>query len=291
VSGREGPASARGALPGWSLIPRRRRRRIVLAVQYGLVAAVAVIVLVSANREQLSTHLFNVDIARQLFPEIITIGLRNTVLYTVLAYAFGLVLGLVIALMRLSSVLPYRWFAIAFVEIFRGLPALLIIIFIGVGLTFAFDIRVPGDVVGQITIALGLVAAGYMAETIRAGIQAVPRGQMEAARSLGMSYARAMWSIIIPQAFRIVIPPLTNELVLLFKDSSLVLFLAITLEQRDLTKFGRDLAGQQGNVTPIIVAGLCYLIITIPLGVLARRIEERQRTPATLSRPGAGRTA
>ena len=70
-----------------------------------------------------------------------------------------------------------------------------------------------------------------MAETIRAGIQAVPKGQMEAARSLGMSHARAMVSIIIPQAFRIVIPPLTNELILLIKDSSLVLFLGVTLEQ------------------------------------------------------------
>ena len=74
-------------------------------------------------------------------------------------------------------------------------------------------------------LALGLVAAAYMAETIRAGIQAVPKGQMEAARSLGFSPARAMISIIVPQAFRIILPPLTNELVLLFKDSSLVLFL------------------------------------------------------------------
>jgi polar amino acid transport system permease protein len=100
---------------------------------------------------------------------------------------------------------------------------------------------------------------------------------MEAARSLGMSYGRAMRSIIIPQAFRIIIPPLTNELILLFKDSSLVLFLAVTLEQRELTKFGRDLTGQVGNTTPIVVAGLCYLLITIPLGYLVRRLEARQR--------------
>jgi polar amino acid transport system permease protein len=100
---------------------------------------------------------------------------------------------------------------------------------------------------------------------------------MEAARSLGMSHSRAMASIIIPQAFRIVIPPLTNELVLLFKDSSLALFIGISLQQRDLAKFGQDLAGEKGNSTPIIVAGLCYLLITIPLGYAARRIEARQR--------------
>ena len=78
-------------------------------------------------------------------------------------------------------------------------------------------------------LALGLVAAAYMAETIRAGIQAVPKGQMEAARSLGMSHGRAMVSIIIPQAFRIVLPPLTNELILLIKDSSLVYLLGLSL--------------------------------------------------------------
>ena len=89
-------------------------------------------------------------------------------------------------------------------------------------------------------LALGLVGAAYMAETIRAGIQAVPKGQMEAARSLGMSHARAMISMVIPQAFRIILPPLTNELVLLFKDSSLRLVLGVTLDERELTKFGRD---------------------------------------------------
>lgn len=259
---------------------RRGRRRIVLTIEYAAFAVVVGVLIAVADWHRLGTYFLNLGIARELFPEIITVGLRNTVLYTVLAYGFGLVLGLIVALMRLSSVVPYRWFAIVFVEVFRGLPALLIIIFVGVGLPLAFQLTIPGDVVGQITLALGLVAAGYMAETIRAGIQAVPRGQMEAGRSLGMSYGQAMRSIVIPQAFRIMIPPLTNELVLLFKDSSLVLFLAITLEQRDLTKFGRDLAGQVGNVTPIIVAGLCYLIITIPLGMLVRRLEARQRRAA-----------
>ena len=79
------------------------------------------------------------------------------------------------------------------------------------------------------TLALGLVGAAYMAETIRAGIQAVPKGQMEAARSLGMPQGRAMISIVIPQAFRIILPPLTNELILLTKDSSLVYVLGLAL--------------------------------------------------------------
>jgi polar amino acid transport system permease protein len=263
--------------PARRRLTRRQRRRLVLGVEYAAFVAVVLAVVLLADWGTVRQNLANWGVAKQLFPDIITVGLRNTVLYTVLAYAFGLVVGVVVAVMRLSSVPPYRWFAMAFVEIFRGLPALLIIIFVGFGIPFAFSVEIPGGVVGQITLALGMVAAGYMAETVRAGIEAVPRGQMEAARSLGMSYGRAMRSIIIPQAFRIIIPPLTNELILLFKDSSLVLFLAVTLKQRELTKFGRDLTGQVGNTTPIVVAGLCYLLITIPLGYLVRRLEARQR--------------
>ena len=154
-------------------------------------------------------------------------------------------LGLVLALMRLSSVRPYRWFATVYIEVFRGLPALLIFIFVGVGVPLAF----PGTTARRLTARSrsrsAWSPAAYMAETIRAGIQAVPKGQMEAARSLGMSHGRAMRSIVIPQAFRIVIPPLTNELVLLFKDSSLVLLLGVTLQERELTKFGRDLASSR----------------------------------------------
>jgi polar amino acid transport system permease protein len=84
-----------------------------------------------------------------------------------------------------------------------------------------------------------------------------------------------MVSIVIPQAFRIILPPLTNELVLLFKDSSLVLFLGVTLEERELSKYGRDLASTTANSTPILVAGLCYLLVTIPLGFVVRRMEAK----------------
>jgi polar amino acid transport system permease protein len=260
---------------------RRRRRQLTLAAQYGLFAAIVLVIVLLADWKQLHANFANLDLAKKLFPEILSVGLLNTAVYTGLGFALGLVAGLVVALMRLSSVAPYRWFATVYIEIFRGLPLLLIFIFVGVGVPLAFPgVNVPGGVAGQAGLALGLTATAYMAETIRAGIEAVPRGQREAARSLGMSHGRAMLSIVIPQAFRIIIPPLTNQLVLLCKDSSLVLFLGVTLEQRELTKFGRDLAGQQGNSTPIVVAGICYLLLTIPLSLLARRLEARQRRAA-----------
>ncbi|WP_328392684.1 amino acid ABC transporter permease [Streptomyces sp. NBC_00390] len=259
-----------------SRLTRRQRRRVSQGIQYAVFAAALALIGFQADWGRLQNQFAQKDIAEELFPAIITIALRNTVVYTLSGFLFGLLLGLVIALMRLSSVAPYRWVASVYIEIFRGLPALLIFIFVGVAVPLAFPgTQIPGGVYGQVALGLGLVAAAYMAETIRAGIQAVPKGQMEAARSLGFSHARAMVSVIIPQAFRIVIPPLTNELVLLFKDSSLVLFLGVTLNERELTKFGRDLASQTANSTPILVAGLCYLLVTVPLSFVVRRLEAR----------------
>jgi len=259
-----------------SRLTRRQKRRASLGVQYALFALALVLLALLADWGSLRQNFAQVDLAREMFPEVLTVALRNTVVYTLTGFAAGLLLGIVLALMRLSSVPPYRWLAMAYIEVFRGLPALLIFIFVGVGVPLAFPgTQIPGGTVGKVALALALVSAAYMAETVRAGIQAVPKGQREAARSLGMSSSRAMISIVIPQAFRIIVPPLTNELVLLFKDSSLVLFLGVQLGERELTKFGRDLASTKANITPILVAGLCYLVITVPLSYLARRLESR----------------
>ncbi|MGW5510296.1 amino acid ABC transporter permease [Streptomyces albogriseolus] len=255
---------------------RRQKRSLSRGIQYAVFVAAVTAFGVTADWGRLQNQFAQAEIAERMFPEVITLALKNTVLYTVTGFGVGLALGMVIALMRLSSVGPYRWLAGVYIEIFRGLPALLIFIFIGVAVPLAFPgTEIIGGTYGKVALALGLVAAAYMAETIRAGIQAVPKGQMEAARSLGFSPGRAMVSIIIPQAFRIILPPLTNELVLLFKDSSLVLFLGVTLEERELSKYGRDLASQTANSTPILVAGLCYLLITVPLGFVVRRMEAK----------------
>ncbi|MGK5692698.1 amino acid ABC transporter permease [Streptomyces sp. URMC 128] len=257
-------------------LTRRQKRSLSRGVQYAVFVAAVIAFAVAADWDRLQNQFAQADIAERMFPDVIELALKNTVLYTVSGFAVGLALGMVIALMRLSSVGPYRWLAGIYIEIFRGLPALLIFIFIGVAVPLAFPgTEIIGGTYGKVALALGLVAAAYMAETIRAGIQAVPKGQMEAARSLGFSPARAMMSIIIPQAFRVILPPLTNELVLLFKDSSLVLFLGVTLEERELSKYGRDLASQTANSTPILVAGLCYLLVTIPLGFVVRRMEAK----------------
>lgn len=252
---------------------RRNRTRAIRTAQYGVLLAVVLALALAADWGELRRAFFDVEVARKQFPDVVTTALVNTVIYTVLGFTFGLALGLLLALMRLSQVPPYRWLAVAYIEFFRGVPALLVFIALGFGVPLAFQVSINQYV--TVMLALGLVGAAYMAETIRAGIQAVPRGQTEAARSLGMSPTWAMISIVIPQAFRIVLPPLANELILLTKDSSLVYLLGLSMDQYELAKFGRDALNQHRSLTPILIAGLFYLAITLPLGHLVRRLEAR----------------
>jgi len=254
----------------------RKRARIMRGVQYTVLALVVVGLALAVDWATVEEKFLNPEIARGMFLDVITVALKNTLLYTACGFTFGLALGLVLGLMRLSSVGPYRWMATTFIEFFRGVPALVVFLALSVGIPTAFPgYTVPGDVLGTATLALGLVGGAYMAETIRAGIQAVPKGQTEAARSLGMSGSRAMISIVIPQAFRIILPPLTNELILLTKDSSLVYLLGYTSSTVELTSFGRQALNQEKNMTPLVVISVCYLFITVPLSIVVRRMEAR----------------
>lgn len=251
---------------------KRKLRRGALYLIF--IAAVAVLVVV-ADWERLRDNFFQTDIAREQLPEMITVAAKNTVLFTLIAFAGGLLLGILLALMKLSTVLPYRWLAIGYIELFRGLPALLTIFGMGIALPIAFEIDFPGGNVGAGLLALSMVAGAYMAEVIRAGIQGVPKGQTEAARSLGMSPARTMFSIVLPQAFRIVIPPMTNEFVLLIKDTSLLFIIGTTLMTREITTYARDGVVNSANATPLMMAAMLYLLITVPLTRLVAVLERR----------------
>lgn len=241
---------------------------------YAAFAIAAVAVIVTANWETIQRAFFNGDIALRMFPEVITIAAKNTILYTAGAFTFGLFLAIPLALLKGSSIKPFRWFANVYIELFRGLPALVTIIIVAFALPIALGISIPGGTLVRGSVALGIVAAAYMAETIRAGIEAVPRGQTEAARSLGMTKSSAMAFIVLPQAFRIIIPPLTNELVLLLKDTSLLFVLGTTPLTKELTKFGRDFMSDTFNGTPLTVIALVYLAITLPLTRAVARVEK-----------------
>jgi polar amino acid transport system permease protein len=253
----------------------RQRQRLFRLLMYAIGLIVIVLAIVLGDWERIAFNFFNPEVMADMFPEVLTIAAKNTILYTLMSFAIGLVLALALALMKLSSIKPYRAFAIGYIELFRGLPALITLILIGFGIPIAFEFRIPGGRVGAGVLGLSIVAGAYMAETIRAGIEAVPRGQTEAARSLGMSANRTMFTIILPQAFRIIIPPLTTEMVLLIKDTSLFFVLGTTPLTKELTKFARDFMVEIRNATPLTVAALVYLAITLPLTWLVARLEKR----------------
>jgi polar amino acid transport system permease protein len=251
------------------------KAKVRRGILYGTLILVFAIVVIAADWATIQKAFFNPEIAAEMFPEVITVAAKNTIIYTALAFTFGLILALILALMKRSDIKPYKWIATTYIELFRGLPALVTIILVGFGLPIAMGVRIPGGTLGKGTVGLGIVVAAYMAETIRAGIEAVPRGQMEAARSLGMSKGAATRSIVLPQAFRIIIPPLTNELVILIKDTSLLFVLGTTIATKELTKFGRDFMNDTFNGTPLIVIALMYLIITLPMTRFVAQLEKR----------------
>ncbi len=265
--------------PGRITVPRRRwsprrRARAFRAAQYAVIAIIVLAVAFAVDWSNIGENFFNAEAASQI-ASTIPRAFVNTLRYTFAGFAVGLSLGTLLALMRLSSVRLYRWAATVYIEFFRGIPALLVVISFGYAVPIALGVQI-GSITLKAALALGMVSAAYIAETLRAGLQAVPRGQVEAARSLGMSHARTLRSVVVPQAFRIVLPPMTNEFILLTKDTSLVFLLGLATDQFDLTKIGRDaLNNAQGGLTPLFLIGACYLLITLPLGQLARYLEKR----------------
>ena len=253
------------------------RKRLFRGVLYAIFIVAVVAVVVLADWEAIRTNFFNLDVAAEAFPTIVTEAAKNTVIYTVIAFIGGMIGGLILALMKLSPVGPYRWVATAYIELFRGLPALLVIFGFAFAVPIAFSWRPPGGSTGAGLIALIVVSSAYIAETIRAGIEAVPKGQVEAARSLGMRPSWTLVSVVLPQAFRIITPPLTNELVILIKDTSLLFIAGMALGDRELTTFARDTVSSQANTTPLVLAALLYLVITLPLTQLVAKLERHNK--------------
>lgn len=197
-------------------------------------------------------------------------GLWLTVRLTAIALLLGMPLGLAIALARLSRFAPGAWLSGAYIEVLRGTPLLVQIIFIYYALPKLVGVNLSPPAAA--VLALTLNSAAYIAEIFRSGIQSIDAGQMEAARSLGMTYGLAMRCVVLPQAFRRVLPPLTNESIALLKDSSLVSVIGMA----ELTRTGQELASQLAQ--PLLVwpaVAFFYLAVTFPLTRLAAALERR----------------
>lgn len=258
---------------------RSTKRKLSHLGLYVLLGAIVAILAVTVDWTAVRANFWG-DGLGENWHDLIVIGVRNTAYYTVIAFVLGLVLAVILALMKLSPVGIYRWLATGYIELFRGLPALLVIFVMAFGVPIAFQWQPPGGSVGAGLVGLILVAGAYMAETLRAGIQAVPKGQTEAARSLGMSGGRTLASVVLPQAFRIVIPPMTNEFVLLIKDTSLLFIIGVEFNQRELASVARDFTSSgstAGTSSALTQAAILYLIITLPLTRLVAWLEKRQQ--------------
>ncbi|HSR45401.1 MAG TPA: amino acid ABC transporter permease [Acidimicrobiia bacterium] len=257
------------------LAKKQRQSRIRWAIYVSSVALVAGLALI-ADWPNLQKTLANPDVAAGLFPDIILLAARNTLIFTAVGFAGGFVIAMTMALMRISKIRAFRIVSTVYIEVLRGLPLLLTIILIGLGLPIGIAGFRQMPIFWRGVIALALVTGAYMAETIRAGIESVPPGQNEAGRSLGLSKSQTMRWIVLPQALRTIIPPLTNEFVILIKDTSLISVLGVTASTKELTRFAREEVISNANATPLIVAGLVYLALTIPLTQVARRLETKQ---------------
>ena len=221
---------------------------------------------------------FDFDAMLAVIPQLLTTGLVNTLIISLSSTIIGVILGMILAVMGIS---PSKWLRIPariYTDLFRGLPAILTILLIGQG--FA---RLSQTVFGPSPyplgiIALSLIASAYIGEIFRAGIMSVDKGQIEACRALGMSYAKAMALVVIPQGIRRVLPALVNQFIAIVKDSSLVYFLGLLVGERELFRVGQDAAVLTGNLSPLVMAGVFYLIITVPLTHLVNYFDNRFRT-------------
>jgi polar amino acid transport system permease protein len=270
--------------------PRPSLGKRLRGVPYWLVAAIILAVLF--------LWIMLTDADYRVILEAVAQGVKVTITVTLIAYALSLVLGLIVGLMRVSHNRIANEVSTFYVEIIRGVPMLVILYYIA--FVAAPAMVVPVNAVGQALLSIGILAnpaqalsevtvrdvnftaravialtigySAFISEIFRAGIESIGRGQMEAARSLGMGYGRAMRHIVLPQAIRNVLPPLGNDFIAMLKDSSLVSVLGV----QDITQLGKVYAAStfQFFETYNVVAYL-YLIMTVGLALVMRGLEKR----------------
>lgn len=197
-------------------------------------------------------------------------GIKITILISLIGVALGSILGAFVALMKLSKIKIISWIASIYIEILRGTPMLVQVFIVFFGITAALGLDISALVCG--TIALVINSSAYIAEIIRAGINAVDKGQMEAARSLGLNYRQTMKSVIMPQAIKNILPALGNEFVTLIKESSIV----STIGVGEIMFNAQVVQGISFDpFTPLIVAAALYFVLTFVLTRIMNMIEGR----------------
>lgn len=201
------------------------------------------------------------------FPQVVS-GFGMALLIVLIAFPLAIPFGLILAFMRMSRLRILKGLANIYVNIVRGTPVFLQIYIAFFGLPLAFG-QLPEIPLGVAVLALN--SAAYQCEIFRAGIQSISKGQSEAARSLGMSASQTMVYIIIPQTFRNVLPTMTSEFILLYKDTSLLAAVGVM----EVVMYSKTIVANTGSITPYIVAAVFYLVVTLPLARVVGKLEAR----------------
>lgn len=264
-----------GVLGDWQPSERelkRRQYRQGAARRYGLIAAASsilvlgtlgVVLVSSPGFKTLSDTFFNWAYGAEVLPKIL-LGFMTNVMLTIIAGTCVAIFGLAIALLRTSrspALTPFRFLATIYVDLFRGIPMILVILLVGFGIP---ALRIPGltnSVLILGTTAVIITYTAYVAEVLRSGILTVHPSQRAAARSLGLSHFQSLRHVVLPQALKRVTPPLLNDLIALIKDTGLVSILGVT----DAVRAAQIASSRSFNYTPYVIAAIVFLLVTIPL--------------------------
>ncbi len=195
-------------------------------------------------------------------------GGQITLLVFALTLVLSLPLGLIVGLMRISKVAPFRWFSSAYIWVLRGTPLLLQLYFVYYGLP---NMGITFDGVTSAVVAFTLNYAAYFAEIYRGGIESIDRGQYEAAKALGYTGGQTMWKIIIPQTLSRIIPPITNETITLVKDTALITAISVS----EMLRAAKGAVNRDLDTTAFLLAALLYLFFTLILTIIFKFTEKR----------------
>ena len=235
-----------------------------------VLGALAALILTSPGWSEVRELFLNWEVFKESFPEVLEGFWLDVKLFMIVEVAV-LIVGLAIALIRNSrgpALFPLRLLGTLWVDVFRGVPAILLVYLIGFGVPALQLSGLPTDPVVLGGIALGLSYSAYVAEVYRAGIRSVHRGQRDAALAVGLTETQAMRHVILPQALRRISPPLLNDFVALQKEVALVSILG----PLEAFRIAQIFQGQEFNYTPLIAAALLYLAVTIPTARLVERL-------------------
>jgi len=253
---------------------KTKKNALIAAVSSSLVLGTLALVLVnSPGWVSLRDTFFKWAYGVEVLPKVI-LGFTTNITLTLVAGSSVAVLGLLLALVRTSrspALTPFRFLATIYVDVFRGIPMILVILLIGFGIP---ALQIPGvtnEVLILGTIAVIITYTAYVAEVLRSGILTVHPSQRAAARSLGLSHFQTLRHVVLPQAIKRVTPPLLNDLVALIKDTGLISILGVT----DAVRAAQIQTAKSFNYTPYVMAALLFLAVTIPLTRFTDRILRR----------------